>query len=96
MKQLDHENIIKLYDVIETPHKLNIVMELIDGSDLMTYVVKSNGLSEAESHKLFSQILSAVSYCHSVNIVHRGKKRRKEFQGLLTASRYQTQEYYDW
>lgn len=76
MKQLDHENIIKLYDVIETPHKLNIVMELIDGSDLMTYVVKSNGLSEAESHKLFSQILSAVSYCHSVNIVHRDIKHK--------------------
>lgn len=31
MQRLDHENIIKLYDVIDKPNKLYIVMELVDG-----------------------------------------------------------------
>eukprot|EP01117_Protostelium_nocturnum_P018243 TRINITY_DN759_c1_g1_i1.p1 TRINITY_DN759_c1_g1~~TRINITY_DN759_c1_g1_i1.p1 ORF type:complete len:682 (+),score=128.57 TRINITY_DN759_c1_g1_i1:235-2280(+) len=78
MHKLNHENIIKLYDVIETDNKLNIVMELIDGegTDLMTYIQRTNGVSEEESHTLFQQILAAIYYCHKDNIVHRDIKHK--------------------
>jgi len=75
MGKLDHENIIKLYDVIETPKKLYIVMELIDGDgDLMQYMSTHGALSEQQAHKLFKQILSAVNYCHTAGVIHRDLK----------------------
>lgn len=60
--------------MIEFGVKLNIVMELIDGegTDLMEHIQRKGRLSEYETHRLFRQILSAVAYCHSNEIVHRG------------------------
>lgn len=40
MKKLDHENIIKMFGEIETPKKLYIVMELIDGDGKGRLVVE--------------------------------------------------------
>lgn len=100
MSKLSHENIIKLYDVIETDHKLNIVMELIDpsqGSDLMDYITKRDHLSEEESKGLFRQILASIHHCHKDGIVHRGNLfaslHRRELL-ICTKCRYQTQEHH--
>ncbi|PRP83082.1 hypothetical protein PROFUN_05676 [Planoprotostelium fungivorum] len=75
MGKLDHQNIIKLHDVIDSPKKLYIVMELIDGDgDLMKYISIHGPIVEKETHGFFKQILSAVNYCHSAGVIHRDLK----------------------
>lgn len=49
-------------------------MELCAGGDLLTYVRRRGCLSEVIARDLFSQIASAVHYCHRKGIVHRDIK----------------------
>ncbi|OMJ84384.1 hypothetical protein SteCoe_14541 [Stentor coeruleus] len=76
MKLLDHPNTIKLYEVLDTNKTVNLVMECISGISLHSYIKKqaSKRLHEEEAKTIFKQIVQAVSYCHSKNIVHRDLK----------------------
>jgi len=77
MKQLTEVGnpyIIKLIDVLDTPSEFHIVLEYICGGELVALILKNQGLSEAHTHKLFKQILSAIETCHAHNIIHRDIK----------------------
>eukprot|EP01117_Protostelium_nocturnum_P013051 TRINITY_DN4840_c0_g1_i4.p1 TRINITY_DN4840_c0_g1~~TRINITY_DN4840_c0_g1_i4.p1 ORF type:complete len:581 (+),score=165.09 TRINITY_DN4840_c0_g1_i4:218-1744(+) len=75
MMQLDHPNIIKLYEVLETQKELMIVMELVaGGQDLLKFVNRRTDFSENAARTIFKQILSAIDYCHSKSIFHRDIK----------------------
>ncbi|CAC9698999.1 calcium-dependent protein kinase 5 [Plasmodium sp. DRC-Itaito] len=74
MKQMDHPNIIKLYEVYEDNEKLYLVLELCDGGELFDKIVKYGSFSEYEAYKIMKQIFSALYYCHSKNIMHRDLK----------------------
>ncbi|XP_059866236.1 serine/threonine-protein kinase SIK1 isoform X1 [Delphinus delphis] len=74
MKLLSHPHIIKLYQVMETKDMLYIVTEFAKNGEMFDYLTSTGHLSESEARKKFWQILSAVEYCHSHNIVHRDLK----------------------
>uniref|UniRef100_A0A4W2GJN4 non-specific serine/threonine protein kinase n=1 Tax=Bos indicus x Bos taurus TaxID=30522 RepID=A0A4W2GJN4_BOBOX len=74
MKLLNHPHIIKLYQVMETKDMLYIVTEFAKNGEMFDYLTSNGHLSESEARKKFWQILSAVEYCHSHNIVHRDLK----------------------
>ena len=75
MKLVQHPNVVRLYEVIDTPTKLYLILELGDGGDMYDYIMKhSNGLSEAKSRNYFRQIVRAVKYCHDLHVVHRDLK----------------------
>jgi len=76
LMKLDHPNIIKLYKAVDTRDKIYIIMEHVDGTDLMSYIQKSNGLCEAEARRIFIQVASALSFCHTRGVVHRDVKCR--------------------
>ena len=46
MKILSHPNVVRLYEVVDTPSKLYMIMEFAAGGDLFEYIVKTKGLSE--------------------------------------------------
>lgn len=72
MKLVQHPNIIRLYEVIDTNSKLYLIMELGDGGDLYDYIIKhENGLAEYDAANYFTQITHAISYCHKLHVVHR-------------------------
>lgn len=72
MKLVQHPNVVRLYEVIDTPTKLYLVLELGDGGDLYDYIMKhEGGLSEEFAKKYFKQILRAITYCHQLHVVHR-------------------------
>jgi tRNA A-37 threonylcarbamoyl transferase component Bud32/PAS domain-containing protein len=75
LKQLIHPHIARLYEVIETPTTLNLIMEFAE-STLLNYVLERNGLGESEAKVFFRQIIGAVKYCHDLNIIHRDIKHQ--------------------
>eukprot|EP00043_Microstomoeca_roanoka_P010609 m.100556 g.100556 ORF g.100556 m.100556 type:complete len:586 (-) comp14942_c3_seq1:121-1878(-) len=74
MKMLDHPNIVKLYEVIDTNEKLYLVMEYASGGEVFDYLVNHGRMKEKEARIKFRQIVSAIQYCHRKGIVHRDLK----------------------
>jgi MAP/microtubule affinity-regulating kinase len=78
LKKLDHPNIVKLYESIDTKKSLNLVMEHVEGMSLYDYVKKVNYegryLPEREVRLIIKQIITAVNYMHEKGIAHRDLK----------------------
>nr|XP_033796812.1 SNF-related serine/threonine-protein kinase-like [Geotrypetes seraphini]XP_033796813.1 SNF-related serine/threonine-protein kinase-like [Geotrypetes seraphini] len=75
MKLVQHPNVVRLYEVIDTQTKLYLILELGDGGDMFDHIMKhEGGLSEAQAKHYFAQIVHAISYCHKLHVVHRDLK----------------------
>ncbi|ELR13641.1 protein kinase [Acanthamoeba castellanii str. Neff] len=74
MTVLDHPNIVKLYQVIDTPETTCIVMEFCSGGDLYDYISTYRRLSVPNALKLFRQIVAGLLYCHQHLVIHRDIK----------------------
>jgi len=69
-----HPHIIRLYEVIETPSDIFVVMEYVKSGELFDYIVEKGRLLEDEARCFFQQIISGVEYCHRNMVVHRDLK----------------------
>ncbi|GAB2282481.1 SNF1- protein kinase catalytic subunit alpha kin10 [Dionaea muscipula] len=69
-----HPHIIRLYEVIETPSDIYVVMEYVKSGELFDYIVEKGRLQEDEARHFFQQIISGVEYCHRNMVVHRDLK----------------------
>ncbi|UJR28549.1 hypothetical protein I4U23_009784 [Adineta vaga] len=75
MKLVQHPNVVRLYEVIDTPNKLYLILEFGDGGDMYDYIMKhTNGLSESIARRYFRQICRALKYCHETHVCHRDLK----------------------
>ncbi|KAH9827331.1 eIF-2-alpha kinase GCN2-like [Teratosphaeria destructans] len=74
LKDLDHPNIICLEKVFCASYNIYIFSELITGGDLLSFVEQHGPLREAETAAIVRQLLKAVDYLHSKQIVHRDIK----------------------
>ncbi|KAI3426244.1 hypothetical protein D9Q98_008620 [Chlorella vulgaris] len=69
-----HPHIIRLYEVVETPNDIYVVMEYVKSGELFDYIVEKGRLLEDEARHFFQQIISGVEYCHRNMVVHRDLK----------------------
>ncbi|XP_078124659.1 SNF-related serine/threonine-protein kinase-like [Sander vitreus] len=75
MKMVQHPNVVRLYEVIDTATKLYLILELGDGGDMYDCIMKHDGgLTEEVAKCYFAQIVHAISYCHRLHVVHRDLK----------------------
>ncbi|KAK4795469.1 hypothetical protein SAY86_013463 [Trapa natans] len=73
-KSLRHPNIIRFKEVLLTPTHLAIVMEYAAGGELFERICNAGRFSEDEARYFFQQLISGVSFCHSMQICHRDLK----------------------
>ena len=62
MEKMNHPNIVKLFECVETLTRVHLVVEYASGGELYTYVHERGKLSEADAKPLFAQIVSAVAH----------------------------------
>jgi hypothetical protein len=75
MESISHPRISRLYEAVETPKRMHLIMECLDGGNLCSYVKAKRRLSEEESRKIFVQILQAIDYLHNtLSVAHRDVK----------------------
>ena len=71
---LNHENIVKIYDIsVRGEHKY-IVMEFLEGITLREYMKNKGPLSWRETVEFTEQILAALDHAHMKGVVHRDIK----------------------
>ena len=58
LKLIRHPNIIQLYEIIETPKQLYLIIEYANEGELFDYIVKKTRIDEVESCNCFQQIIS--------------------------------------
>ncbi len=76
MKELKHENIVTLYDVIHTENKLTLVFEFMD-KDLKKYMdtCGNRGALDPKIVKSYMfQLLRGIMFCHDNSVLHRDLK----------------------
>ncbi|KAF8951412.1 hypothetical protein BGZ46_003991 [Entomortierella lignicola] len=76
MESLNHPNIVKLHEVIETQFTIYVCMEYIEGCSLEQYLKSQEHgrVSEREARRITRELASAISHCHSRFVVHRDIK----------------------
>ncbi|KAI8087051.1 kinase-like domain-containing protein [Gilbertella persicaria] len=76
LQLLHHPNLIELYQILQDNENIYFITEYVPGGELYYALSdkKNNGLSETEAKQLFSQIISALAWCHARHICHRDLK----------------------
>lgn len=74
LKQMDHPNVVKLYEVYESQTEIYLVMELCTGGELYDALIGKEKYGENDAAVIFYQMVAAVNYVHSMNLAHRDLK----------------------
>lgn len=74
MSQLDHPNLVKLFEIYEDEQYVHLVMEYCSGGDVAERIIDNGNFSEKEAGNIMQKLLCALEYLHSNNISHRDLK----------------------
>ncbi len=74
MSQLDHPNVVKIYEIFDEDDCIYLVLELLAGGELFDRIVEKEHYSEKEAADTIRPIVDAIRYCHSLGIIHRDLK----------------------
>ncbi|XP_014194325.1 caM kinase-like vesicle-associated, like isoform X3 [Haplochromis burtoni] len=74
LRAVNHPNILQLIDTFETRKEYFIIQELATGGDVFDWILDQGNYTERDASNVIRQVLEAVAYLHSLNIVHRNLK----------------------
>ncbi|KAF1811337.1 Pkinase-domain-containing protein, partial [Eremomyces bilateralis CBS 781.70] len=72
--QLQHPNIVRLHEMVETERHIGIILEYASGGELFDYILNHRYLKDNAARRLFAQLVSGVGYLHKKGIIHRDLK----------------------
>jgi hypothetical protein len=71
LAELDHPNILKVYDFVRRGERMWLVLEYVDGVSLDDVMQKSKKLPEAFACAVALEVCRALSHAHAHGVVHR-------------------------
>jgi len=74
MKDMDHPNIIKLFESFEDTRNIYLVMEVAAGGELFDRIIEAGHFTEVQAAILMQQIVRAIFYMHTQHVCHRDLK----------------------
>jgi len=74
LQKLRHPHVIRLYELLDTPSDIFMIMEFVSEGELFDHIVHKLRLAESEARRFFQQILAGVEYCHQSMVTHRDLK----------------------
>ena len=81
--QLQHHNIVQLFDFYCEESFFYLIFELVTGGELFDSIIENERYSEYDASLCIQQVFDAVAYCHSKGIIHRDIKP----ENLMLASK---------
>lgn len=74
LERLHHPNICQMKEAFFEDNSINLVLEFVDGGDLLDFIVREGGLKEPLAVHIIAQVCDALAYIHSKGIAHRDLK----------------------
>jgi 5'-AMP-activated protein kinase catalytic alpha subunit len=74
LKRVRHPNVIQLFEVIDTPKQILLVMEHLDSGELFDYIVRHQKIREDVAVRFFHDIVDGLAYLHKKEVAHRDLK----------------------
>ncbi|KAK8507293.1 hypothetical protein V6N13_070080 [Hibiscus sabdariffa] len=84
-----HPNILKIHEVMATRTKIYLVMEFASGGELFGKLLRRGKLTETTARRYFTQLVSALHFCHQNGVAHRDVKPQNlllDQNGILKVS----------
>ncbi|XP_075032660.1 myosin light chain kinase 2, skeletal/cardiac muscle [Mixophyes fleayi] len=71
MNQLDHPNLIQMFDAVETPNEIFLLLEYVGGGELFGRIIDENyQLMEVDAMVFVRQICEGIFYMHQMYVLH--------------------------
>ncbi len=74
LAQLNHPNIVQVYDFIEHDRRMWMAIELVEGGNLASFLDCHRSLPAPEAAWLGGRIAGAVAFAHDQGVIHRDLK----------------------
>lgn len=74
LKAVSHPGVIRLFEILETPDEICLVMEYAQQGDMADYIRRRDKIPEKEAAAILFEIISALEYLHSIGVAHRDLK----------------------
>ena len=87
LRTISHPNIMQVYEILEDEKNFYIITEYLKGLDLFEHLKVSKTFNESRAKTVVHQILRALAFLHSINILHRDIKPENvcfKYQGQQT------------
>ncbi|MBA3820294.1 MAG: serine/threonine protein kinase, partial [Deltaproteobacteria bacterium] len=74
LAQLNHTNIVAMYDQVTEVDKIFMIMEYVDGKPLEAVIAERGALPWLEAVAIIDQVCSGLAYAHARKVIHRDIK----------------------
>nr|CAA59410.1 serine /threonine protein kinase [Schizosaccharomyces pombe]prf//2110385A protein kinase cds1 [Schizosaccharomyces pombe] len=74
LKSLHHPGVVQCHEICENDDELFIVMEYVEGGDLMDFLIANGSIDEQDCKPLLKQLLETLLHLHKQGVTHRDIK----------------------
>ena len=74
MRKLSHPHIVSLHYIYEDASAVYFILDHMGGGDLFQRIILKNKFSESVASKILKNLLSALEYLHSIDVIYRDLK----------------------